>query len=482
MGKVYKDSFLYEEISTGLEERILDNTFKPGDKLPSVRLLSKQHGVSASTIFQAYYRLEAKGLIEARPKSGYYVLYQKPYSKTKKNTQNKDVSVFEVNTQSIMVEMEEIRTSDHILRLSNAIPDVSLLPSAKINKSVKEALNDSNHQLLEYAPVQGDIELRTQVCRHLLHWGGNFGPDELIITNGCIEAINLCLRALCEPGDVVVTDELTYFGIHQSIENLGLKVIPIPQADEDGICLDLLESAFRQYPVKICLFVLNFSNPVGSCMPDAKKKKLYELLVKYQIPLIEDDVYGELYFGKNRPSCVKRFDTEGLVLYCSSFSKTLSPGFRIGYCLPGKYLSEVIRQKRISTYSVNTMAQVALVNFLKTGRYDYHLRKLRNSLHKQQIYYTQLIIKHFPKEVFFTPPKGGLVFWLEFPERFNAYELFIRAKDAQLGIAPGHIFSVSAKPKNFIRISFGNTPNEKVEQGFQKLGDIIKKILESEKS
>ncbi|MDX2301988.1 MAG: PLP-dependent aminotransferase family protein [Microscillaceae bacterium] len=477
MANAHENLFLYEEISATLEESILQKNFQIGDKLPSVRLLSKQYGVSASTIFQAYYRLEAKGLVEARPKSGYYVRHQPTVKIPIHPVHESQPNLHNINTDRILDEMEELRNSETVTRLSNAIPDVSLLPTAKLNKSVAEILRMQGNQLLDYAPVQGNEALRKAIARQMIAWGGNYQESDILITNGCIEALNLCIRAVCKAGDIVAVNELTYFGIHQSIESLGLQVVAIPQAGLEGLDLNFLEKALQKFPIKACIFVLNFHNPTGTCMSNASKQSLYELLRRYEIPLIEDDIYGELYFGKKRPGNVKNFDQEGLVMYCSSFSKTLSPGYRVGYCLPGRFLSRLIHEKRIYSSSVSSLAQATIAHFLKTGRFEYHLRKLRNALHAQQIFYTKLILQYFPEEVEFSQPSGGLVFWLKFPEGFNGYELFLRAREARLSIVPGQIFSVSGTHQNYIRLSFANPPTPKIEEGFQKLGKLVLLML-----
>lgn len=469
-----KGSFLYQSIAQQLEESILNAVLKSGDKLPSVRLLSKQRGVSPSTIFQAYYQLEAKGLIEARPKSGYYVRFQPnmpgPTPATQPRQKCADPQV--VNSLHMIEELVELRDLANVLRLSTAAPSLSLLPSARLNKSVVEAIREQKENMLRYMPSQGHPELRSAIARHLLNWGGQFLPEDVVITNGCMEALNLCLRALVKAGDVIVMDQLSYFGIHQAVESLGLKVIPIPSRAPNGLDLNLLKEALLQHPVKAALLVLNFHNPTGSVMPDETKKELVKLLKSHQVPLIEDDIYGELYFGKARPGTCKQFDEDGLVLYCSSFSKTLAAGYRIGYCLPGRFKEALVRQKRIENVSSSSLPQTALLHFLNKGRFDYHLRKLRNALHTQALRYAQCIQKCFPPGTRFCHPNGGIVLWIALPPHCNGYELFRMAKDQQISIAPGQIFSINGGFENYIRLSFSEPFNAKVEKALRKLGEM----------
>ena len=469
-------NFRYEQIANQLEDSILNNVLKSGEKLLSVRMMSKQQGVSASTIFQAYYQLEAKGLIEARPKSGYYVRFRYEEKQPTKATVPNQPNVKTVDTSQMIKEVEELQSTEAILRLSSAIPSTKLLPIAKLNKSVTEALREEKNLLLNYTHPQGNTELRRIIAQHLLNWGGNFRKEDLVITAGCMEALNIALLILTQPGDVIAIDHLVYFSVHQAVERLGLKTVPIP-ITENGLDIDFLRKAIEKYDIKAGLFVTNFHNPTGTCLPDLKKKELVELMTKNQIPLIEDDIYGELYFGKNRPSTCKYYDTEGWVLYCSSLSKTIAPGYRVGYCQPGRFLEEFAHQKRILNLSTSSLPQAALLNFLKKGRYDFHLRKLRTASHRQALLYSQSILKYFPKEIYFRMPEGGFVFWIEFPADFDAYQLFKAAKDQQIGIAPGQIFSVEQKFKNYIRISFSEPFCDEIDQALQRLGELSKGFL-----
>lgn len=478
-----KANFLYQDIAQQLEESILNAVLKSGDKLPSVRLLSKQRGVSPSTIFQAYYQLEAKGLIEARPKSGYYVRFQpnipEPTPSPPSTRQPSDPQM--INSQHMIEELVELRDLANVLRLSTAVPSHSLLPSARLNKSVIEAIRKEKENILNYVPTQGNVALRGAIARHLLNWGGQFVPEDVVITNGCMEALNLCLRTLVKAGDVIVMDQLSYFGIHQSVESLGLKVIPIPSRAPNGLDLNLLKEALLQHPVKAALFVVNFHNPTGSIMPDDTKKALVNLLKEHQVPLIEDDIYGELYFGKARPGTCKQFDEDGLVLYCSSFSKTLVAGYRIGYCLPGRFRDALVRQKRIENVSTSSLPQSALLHFLNKGRFDYHLRKLRNALHTQALRYAQCIQESFPDGTHFCHPQGGIVLWIALPPYCNGYELFRVAKNQKISIAPGQIFSINGGFENYFRLSFSEPFDDKIEKALRKLGELAVRLANRSK-
>ena len=474
---INRKTFRYEQIANQLETSILDNVLKAGEKLPSVRSMSQQQRVSPTTIFKAYYQLEAKGLVEARPKSGYYVRFRREERPAPIVRKYSSPNVKEIDTSTIIRELEELRSSANIIEMSSALPAPELLPLAKLNKSVVEALRDEKNFLLQYPHPQGIPELRRFIAQKLLSWGGNYRAEDLVITAGCMEALNISLLILTQPGDVIAIDQLTYFSIHQAVERLGLKAVSIPVTDK-GLDLPFLKKAIDQYPIKAGLFVTNFHNPTGVCLPDNRKKELVEFMTQKQIPIIEDDIYGDLYFGKKRPSTCKFYDHEGWVLYCSSFSKTIAPGYRIGYCQPGRFLEQFAHQKRILSLSTSTLSQAAILNFLKKGRYDFHLHKLRKALHTNALRYSQCILESFPKDIYFKVPEGGFNLWIEFPNGFDTYQLYKAAQSQKISIAPGQIFSVEPDFKHCIRLSFAAPFSEEVEKTLQQLGSLASQLME----
>jgi DNA-binding transcriptional MocR family regulator len=209
-------------------------------------------------------------------------------------------------------------------------------------------------------------------------------------------------------------------------------------------------------------------------MPDAKKKQLVELLAKKEIPLIEDDIYGELFFGKTRPRTCKSYDRKGMVLQCGSFSKSLAPGYRIGYAIPGRFREKVVRLKRMNSVSTNTLAQAAIAHFLQNGRYELHLRHLRKALHTQCLRYAQAVSEFFPEDTKMTRPQGGFALWVEMNRKIDAFKLHKKALKHQIGIAPGQIFSSQGQFQNYFRISYGLPWSDQVEGGIKTLGDLVR--------
>ena len=467
------EDFLYVQIAERLGSQIHQLTLKTGEKLPSVRALSQEQGISLSTAYKAYVQLEIKGLVEARPKSGYYVRYT-PARSFDEAKRERQVNVSEKLSLDEMIAMVHRNFSaDSIVKLSVASPALSLLPQAKLNKSMMEAIRLSSNSCISYEGVQGNANLKTHIARQAFSWGGNILPDDVVTTQGCMEALVFCLRAVTRPGDTVAIESPTYFGIFSTVQSLGLKIIEIPTDPVDGLDLDFLAKAINKQQIKACLFVPTFSNPLGYCMSNEKKKKLVELLAKNEVPLIEDDIYGEMYFGKTRPRTCKSYDKKGLVMLCSSVSKTLAPGYRVGWCIPGKFKTQIINLKLKHSLSSASPTHAAIGHFFETGRYDLHMRNLRKALHTQCLRYTQAIAEYFPDDAKVSRPQGGYVLWIELNKKIDAFELYKQALVYKISISPGQIFSTDSRFTNFIRISFGIPYNDEIEQSLKTLGQLI---------
>ncbi|MHA4812312.1 aminotransferase-like domain-containing protein [Flavitalea flava] len=476
--KLFNDQdHLYLQVAEGLEKMIGEETLRIGDKLPSVRMLSEEYGISMGTAFQAYYHLEGKGLIEARPKSGYYVRFNFRRLPGLPRVSEPEQMASPVSVQDMIAAVFSNISSDDLINFSIAAPHLSLLPAAKLNKSLVHAMRASRHYGIQYEDIQGNRELRRQLAKLAFNWGGKVKEEEVVITAGCMEALAMCLKAVTQPGDTVAIENPTYFGIFQVIESMGLKILEIPADPITGLDPAHLEALMDKFPIKACVFVTNFSNPLGSCMPDEKKKALVELITRRRIPLIEDDIYGELYFGRHRPKTCKTFDKEGWVLQCSSLSKSLAPGYRIGWAIPGRFTGQVVRLKLIHTVTGTTITQQAIAHFLSIGRYEYHLKKLRKALHTQCLRYTQAIMSYFPEGTKISRPQGGFVLWLELDQKLNAYKLYQEALKHQISVAPGQLFSGQGQFANCLRISYGRPWDQEVEDGLKTLGRLIKKMI-----
>lgn len=467
----------YLRVAEMIERQILGQTIKIGDKLPSVRLLSKEHGISVSTILQAYLHLESKGLIEPRPQSGYYVCFNPSRFPQKIGKSDPAPAVRTKNVETIIGEVYDDFNMPGITRFSLSVPAPEILPLAKLNKAMMQALRDLPANGTQYEQIQGNDTLRRQVARWSMHWGGRLQPEDLVTTSGCMNAIAYCLMAITKPGDTIAVESPVYFGTLRFAQSIGLKVLELPTDPDTGVDPDDLKKALEQHDIKAVFFVTNFSNPLGYCMPDEQKEAVVKLLSKYGTPLVEDDLYGDVYFGTSRPKSCKSFDEEGNVLWCSSISKTLAPGYRVGWVAPGKYLEKVKRLKLYHSITTATAQQAAIGSFLATGRYEYHLRKLRQTLHANSLQFTRAIGEYFPGGIKLSNPKGGFILWLELDKKIDTYALYQEAIQQKISIAPGTMFTLQEKYQNCMRISYGMQWTPEVDRALKKLGDLVKGMM-----
>ena len=470
-------TFLYIDIAQKIEQQINDAVLKVGDKLPSIRVLQQEYGVSAGTILQAYYHLEAKSLIEPRPRSGYYVIFCSdsiPKSPVKSNPNQSSVLG---GVTDLVVDFFQNLDNDTGVDFSLGVPSPELLPIAKLNKIMHEAIIKLPSGGISQGDIMGRTNLRRQIARRSVLWGGNLTEDDLIITAGCTSALSLSLLAVTKPGDTIAVESPVYFGLLQLANTLGLRVIELPTDPVLGMDIDALSTALRTNKIKAVAVISNFNNPMGNIMSDDSKKALVTLIQQYEIPLIEDDIYGDIYFGKSRPTTCKTFDDSGLVILCSSFSKTLAGGYRIGWVAPGKFRAEVMRLKLYLSATTTTITEEAMSIFLEKGRYDHHLRKLRQTLHANSLKYLGAIGRYFPEGTRVSKPKGSFLIWVELPENKDTRLLYEKAKSSQIRFSPGRIFTLQDQYNNCMRLSFGMVWNDDIDLALRKLGHLAKSMM-----
>lgn len=464
----------YEELAETLAKDIRSGNLPPGTKMPSIRKTVAQYGVSPSTAFQAYYRLEERGLVRARERSGYYVtgpvgrLLPQPAAR-----RSHEVST-DVDISKLVFSVLDAARDPQLIQLGSAFPSPELFPWERLGKSLARAGRELDPWYSVNDMPAGHLALRQQIGLRYLGAGAPQPTEEIVVTNGALEALNLCLMAVTQPGDVVAIESPGFYAALQALERLRLRAVEIPVDAREGIDLDALEAALKHHPIKACWFMTQFQNPLGASMSEARKQDLVALLARHRVPLIEDDVYGELYFGNRCPLPAKAFDQEGLVMHCSSFSKTLAPGFRVGWVAPGRFGEAIQRLRLMTTLSAGVPTQVALAEYLQNGGYDKHLRRLRHLLEMQQGQLIAAIGRHFPESVRVSQPAGGYFLWVEFAEGFDALALHRAALKHGIGIAPGPIFSARQGYRNCIRLNYGHLWSDAVEAAVAKLGELAK--------
>jgi DNA-binding transcriptional MocR family regulator len=426
-----------------------------------------------ATVMQAYLALENKGYVESRPKSGFYVRPRRGPEASVPRKSNPRMRPRRVERQDLIDSILAVSHESSVVSLGIANPSAELLPVKGLTRALRQVASRYPLEAMQYCFERGgDDELRKQIALRGADLGCSISPREIITTVGATEALAVALNTVARPGDVIAVESPTYFYILQLIERLGMLALEVRTHPDTGMDLEALRQALDNVPVKAVMSVANFSNPLGSLMPDAAKQQLVELLSERQIPLIEDDIYGDLYFGESRPRIAKCFDREGLVLTCSSFSKTIAPGYRVGWLLPGKFGDEATKWKLSMSGVTAALPQLAIAEFLRTGNYDRHLRRLRKAYRDQveQMRYT--IAREFPDGTRITRPSGGFVLWVELPKPVDGTELFEKSLAEGVSVTPGVVFSSTDKYKNCIRISCGMPWSARIEAAVATVGRI----------
>jgi DNA-binding transcriptional MocR family regulator len=467
---------LYLQLARCLEEQIDRGALRPGDRVPSVRGFSLRQGVSISTVLEAYLWLEKRGAIEARPKSGFFVRVPFRQSVLEPRFHTPEPRPQRFRAGDIVAEVLGSAHDPDFVPLGTACPSPELFPNQKLNSILRGIIRNNPLHSAVYAFAPGAESLRRQIARRAVEYGCSFAPSEIVVTCGAMEALNLGLRAVARPGDVIAVESPTYFGVLEAIQSLGMRAIEIPTHPREGMSLEFLEGAIRKHRIKGCVAITNGHNPMGYVLPDEYKKNLAALTAQHDVVLIEDDIYGDLAFGARRPKVAKAFDRQGNVLLCSSFSKVLAPGFRVGWMHAGRFQAEVERVKFINTVATASLGQLALGEYLESGGYDRYLARLRIAFAEQVRMVSHAAAKYFPPGTRITRPDAGYLLWVELPKKVDAVALFRAALDERISIVPGTIFSSTGRFRNCIRISCGYRWSDVIDRGLLTLGRLAESI------
>lgn len=463
---------LYQDLADETAQLILAGTLRPGERLPSIRESCRVRGVSPITVSQAYALLESRGLVEARPKSGHFVRARLGQPLPEPESTRPAAGSTDLQVSDFIFQILDSVRDPAVVPLGSSFPDPQLFPLDRLGRCLAQAARRLTPQATLHDLSPGNEALRRQIALRYLAHGASVPPQEIVVTAGAMEGLNLCLQAVTRPGDLIAVEAPTFYAGLQASERLGLKVVEIPSHPRDGVHVEALAEVLAQQPVKACLFMLNFANPTGSRVSDARKRELLELLRRHQVPLIEDDVYQELHFGAP-PLCSKAIDSDGLVLHVSSFAKCLAPGYRIGWVAAGRYHEAVRRLKLSTSLSTSAPVQIALADYLQQGGLDRHLRQLRQRLAERQAALLAAVAAHFPAGTRLARPDGGYFLWLELPDGVDTLRLHRDALAAGISVAPGPIFSAKREFARFLRLNAAYPVSPRQEEAVATLGRLI---------
>ncbi|MEJ5359685.1 MAG: PLP-dependent aminotransferase family protein [Desulfobacterales bacterium] len=468
-----KDRFRYRRLAADLEQRIRRGDFRPGDRLPSIRRLHRATGLSISTVCRAFAELEECGLVEAHPRSGHRVrpaAWPPPHPPIHRRSEPAPQRIRLAPELSSVI----AATSDpDFVPLGNTGMDAGHVPAKAFARMVREINRFEWRSLLGYGPPEGSPELRRQIALRDVGLPGQFSAEEIVVTTGCTEAIALALQAVAQPGDTIAVESPTNFAVLQLLKERGMLAAEVVVDPREGVDLDDLARCLARHPVRACFLMPHFQNPTGALMPVEKKGRLLEILSRRGVPAVVDDISAPLHFTGRRPLPLSAWDREGLLIQCSSFSKTLAPGLRIGWVAArGERLERIRRLKAATSICTSSLDQAIVARFLASGAYDRHLLRLRVAFERQLSQTADLVRRHFPEGTRFAPPQGGTLLWVELPRGIDGLELYRRARARQIAIVPGAICANSPRFRNFVLISCAGAVDERVAAAIALLGRI----------
>jgi DNA-binding transcriptional MocR family regulator len=470
---------LYLNLAEFISSRIEQGLYVTVERLPSVRTLSHEHGVSLTTVQQAYRVLECSGLAIPRPKSGYFVPANRRIAPLPQMGRP-ILRPVDISQWDMVQELMRFDENADIVQLGCGMPDITAPTLKPLLTAMARISRRSDNASLQYNRIQGVLALREQIARLSIDSGCRLNPADIVVTSGCQEALSTAIRAICSPGDIVAIASPSYHGMMQILKAADLKALEIPTDPVTGINLEALEMAMEQWPIKVIQLTANCNNPLGYIMPDERKLKLIRMAQRFDVPIIEDDIYGDLSHRYPRPRSLKSFDEDNRVLLCSSFSKTVAPGLRVGWIAPGRYLPQVLHMKYIGSGATATQPQLAVAEFIAKGNYLLHLRRMRKQYKRNGDLMSEWVNRYFPAGTRVSQPQGGFTLWVELPDEFDIYTLnqLLEAQDIQ--VANGNMFSAAGKYRNCIRLNFANAPTRKVEMAVLKVGQTISQLKQLE--
>ncbi|MFT5172254.1 MAG: DNA-binding transcriptional MocR family regulator [Gammaproteobacteria bacterium] len=468
---------LYDQIAGQIESRIVQGIYLAGERLPGVRRLSQEFGVSIGTVLEAQYRLQSAGRLEARARSGYFVRAVPEAMPQLLKAKTKHLAPRLVTGQELVLQLVTATTAPRVLQLGATVPHPDYQPTHALARHLRAALRDHPQAIARYEFPPGHEPLRRIIAARMALAGCEVNPEQITITNGCQEAVTTCLSLVAKRGDVIAVESPAYFGMLQAIQLAGMKALEINTDPEQGIDLDALQNALDKWPVKACVLSANASNPLGCTMSDDAKHALVKMLARHRVALIEDDAYGDLSFSQQRPKACFSYQQKHPVYYCSSFSKTICPGLRVGWIVSPQGDQQARLSKFLSNIATATVEQVALASYLRSGAYDRHLRDRRTQYAGNAAELLRDILEHFPLGTRASRPQGGITIWVELPDAANTLELAEVCLQHDIGIFPGQVFSASGRYGNCLRLSYALPYDQRVRQAVRKLATLTKQQL-----
>lgn len=466
--------WLHEQVAEFVRGRIVDGALRPGDRVPSLRALVRCQGVSMATATRAYEALEQEGWIEARPQSGFYVR-PRPAAALEPLTgvtpPGEAAGMDRASMDRALMSGEAC--AEDVVALALALPAADLLPARALNRSLQRSMRRYGEALTHYAFAPGVADLRRQIAARAAAIGYRVHPDDIVVTTGCSEALTIALRCVARPGDVIAVESPTFFKILSRIESLGMRALELPTDPVTGVDPEALELAFARDHARAAVLMPNFNNPLGSLMSRDTRERVIASAVRHRKAIIEDDIYGDLHLAGQRPPPLRAQDDSGRILTASSFSKTIAPGYRVGWLMPGRFLADAISLQQDLSFAGAMPMQLAMADFLESGGHARHLRRVRPVYRRNVERMRHAIGAAFPSGTRVSQPAGGFVLWVQLPAGVDGTRVYHAAFAEGIRVTPGTLFSPGATCDGYIRLSAGEPWNDRLDRAIRRLGEIV---------
>ncbi len=477
-GRSHDPHFRYVALADQLERQIRAGVFRPGDKLPSIRTLHRERGLAIMTVSRSLAELEGRGLAEARPRSGYVVRYAEgairaPAAQLRRGRPQRVLAPHPAD------DFVSSSANPRLVPLGGAVLAPELLPLKHLQRLIKEVVKRPARAFAAYGLPAGAPELRRAIAGRIVPFGHELTADEIVVTSGCMDAVRLALQSVARPGDTVAVESPTFFGFLQAIRDLDLLALEVAVDPTTGIELPWLAREIARHPVRALIVTPTVQNPTGACMPDASRLELLALARRQGVTIIEDDVYGDLYFGERRPSSLSALDPEADVIYCTSFSKTLAPGLRVGWLAPGRHLDRARRLKLSGTITSPAISQLTLAKYLASGAYERHLRRLRPRLRTQLGAARRALAAWRLPGIEVTDPAGGFLLWVRLPRGIDAVAVAGEALRQGIAVMPGTLCTLGSGYRDCLRLNCGNPWTRSFDRAAHALGEIVRAHAEA---
>lgn len=392
---------------------------------------------------------------------------------------------------SAIRELLKLTQQPDIISFAGGLPAPELFPKEQIKAATARVLDEQGWQALQYSTTEGYPPLREMIVRHMRRYGIKCTIDNVLITAGSQQALDLIGKILIDPGDKILVEAPTYLGALQAWNTYLAEYVTVPM-DDEGMRVDAVEAILRKEPIKFIYALPNFQNPSGITLSRGRRMELVRLANEYGVPIVEDDPYGQLrYEGEHEPPLIV-LDTQGRpeecngtlinsnVIYLSTFSKTLCPGFRVAWMVgPREVIARAVQAKQGSDLHTGTFAQMVAYETARGGFLDRHVREIRKVYRERRDLMLALMEEHFPPGVTWTRPKGGLFLWVRLPEGMDSTALLERAIEQKVAFVPGSAFYPYEGGENAMRINFSYMPPEMIEEGIKRLAVAIQMEMEA---